>query len=163
MSGSLNKVQLIGHLGKDPETRFSSNGDPICNFSVATSESWKDKSGERQEKTEWHRIVAFGKLAEICGEYLKKGAQVYVEGKLQTRKWTDKNEIERYSTEIVLDSFNGTMTMLGKKGDGGGRASDGGGDETPATKPTGGFKKAAAAPAKAAPSTGNLDTDVPFN
>jgi single-strand DNA-binding protein len=108
---SLNKVQLIGHLGKDPEVRYSAAGDAIANLTIATSESWKDKAtGEKKEATEWHRCSCFGKLAEICGQYLKKGAQVYVEGSLRTRKWTDKEGVERYTTEIRMDQ----MVMLGK-------------------------------------------------
>jgi len=110
----LNKVLLIGRLGKDPETRYTSEGSAVCNFSVATSESWKDKnSGEKKEATEWHRISAFGKLAEICGQYLKSGSLVYVEGKITTRKWKDKEGNDRYSTEIRADQ----MKMLGGKGD----------------------------------------------
>jgi len=113
---SVNKVILIGRLGKDPVVRYMPNGDAVANFSVATSETWKDKSsGEKQEKTEWHNITAYRKLGEICGEYLKKGSQVYLEGKLQTRKWTDKEGVERYTTEIMVDQ----MTMLGsRQGDG---------------------------------------------
>ena len=100
----VNKVIILGTLGKDPEVRFTPNGNPIANMSVATSEQWNDKaSGERQEKTEWHRVVIFGKLAEIAGQYLRKGSQVYLEGKLQTRKWQDKNGQDQYATEIVLD------------------------------------------------------------
>jgi single-strand DNA-binding protein len=109
---SLNKAIIIGHLGKDPETRYMSDGAAVCNFSVATTESWKDKnSGEKKEATEWHRINAFGKLAEICGEYLKQGALVYVEGKITTRKWKDKEGNDRYTTEIRADQ----MKMLGGK------------------------------------------------
>ncbi len=109
---SVNKVILVGALGRDPETRYATSGDAICNFSMATSESWKDKaSGEKKEKTEWHRISSFGKLAEICGEYLKKGSQVYVEGKLQTRKWQNKEDKDQYTTEVVIDR----MQMLGGK------------------------------------------------
>ncbi len=108
---SLNRVTLIGHLGRDPEMRHLPDGGAVTNFSIATTEQWKDKSGEKQEKTEWHRISTFQKLAEICGEYLKKGSQVYIEGKLQTRKWTDKDGIEKYSTEIIADR----MQMLGGK------------------------------------------------
>lgn len=109
---SLNKAILIGHLWKDPETRYTANGDAVCNFSVATSEEWKDKaSGEKKEATEWHRISVFGKLAEICGKYLLKGSLVYVEGKITTRKWTDKEGKERYTTEIRADQ----MKMLGGK------------------------------------------------
>jgi single-strand DNA-binding protein len=109
---SLNKAIIIGHLGKDPESRFMSDGSQVCNFSVATSDTWKDKnSGEKKEATEWHRINAFGKLAEICAQYLKKGSLVYLEGKITTRKWKDKEGVDRYSTEIRAD----TMTMLGGK------------------------------------------------
>jgi len=106
----INKVILIGTLGKDPEVRYMSSGDAVANFSIATSESWKDKqTGEKMEKTEWHRLVAWRRLGEICGEYLKKGSQVYVEGKLQTRKWQDKSGTDRYTTEIVINE----MQMLG--------------------------------------------------
>lgn len=109
----LNKVQIIGRLGNDPEIRYAPSGDAIANLSVATSESWKDKnSGERKEKTEWHRIVVFGKLAEVVGEYLRKGSLAYFEGKLVTRKWQDNNGQDRYTTEISVDSFSGTMRML---------------------------------------------------
>ncbi len=106
---SINKAIIVGNLGNDPEIRYSSGGDAIANMNIATTDSWKDKEGRKQEKTEWHRVTMFGKLAEICGEYLKKGSQVYIEGKLQTRKWTDKSDIERYTTEIVVDK----MQMLG--------------------------------------------------
>lgn len=109
---SVNKVIIIGHLGKDPETRFAPSGDAICNFTVATSEQWKDKAtGEKKEATEWHRISAFGKLAEICGQYLIKGSLVYIEGSLRTRKWQDKDGQDRYTTEIRADA----MRMLGKR------------------------------------------------
>lgn len=109
---SLNKVLLIGNLGKDPETRYLPSGGAVCNFSIATTEKWKDKDGQQQEKTEWHNITIYGKLAEIAGQYLKKGSPVYLEGKLQTRKWQDKNTgADRYSTEIVADQ----MQMLGGK------------------------------------------------
>jgi single-strand DNA-binding protein len=111
---SLNRAIIIGHLGKDPETRYMADGQAVTNFSVATTESWKDKaSGEKKESTEWHRISAFGKLAEICGEYLKKGALVYVEGKISTRKWQDKEGKDRYTTEIRADQ----MKMLGGRGE----------------------------------------------
>jgi single-strand DNA-binding protein len=109
----VNKVILVGTLGKDPEVRFTPNGNSVATLSVATSEQWTDKqSGEKQEKTEWHRVVIFGKLAEIAGQYLKKGSQVYLEGKIQTRKWQDQSGQDRYSTEVVLD-VNGQMQMLG--------------------------------------------------
>ena len=114
----INKVILVGNLGNDPEVRYTPGGAAITNISVATSESWQDKqSGQNQEKTEWHRVVFFGKLADIAGEYLRKGSQVYVEGKLQTRKWQDKQGQDRYSTEIVVDGFNGVLQMLGSKDD----------------------------------------------
>ena len=132
MAGSVNKVILIGNLGKDPEVRRMQSGDPVVNLSVATSETWRDKSsGERKEKTEWHRVVIFNKnLAEIAEKYLRKGAKVYVEGSLQTRKWSDKDGQEKYSTEVVLQNFRGELTMLDSKGEGGGgggRGSYGGG------------------------------------
>ena len=106
---SVNKVILLGNLGRDPELRFLPNGDAVCNFSIATTDSWKDKAGEKQEKTEWHNIVMYRKLAEIAGEYLKKGRPVYLEGRLQTRKWQTKDGQDRYTTEIVADN----MQMLG--------------------------------------------------
>lgn len=110
----LNKVMLIGNLGADPDGRFMPNGSQVVNFSLATSRRWKDKqSGERKEESEWHRIIIFGKLAEICVEYLHKGSQVYVEGRLQTRKWTDKGGVDKYTTEIIAD----TMNMLGGRSD----------------------------------------------
>lgn len=113
----INKVILVGNLGQDPEVRYTPGGAAITNISIATSDSWKDKNtGQMQEKTEWHRITFFGKLAEIAGEYLRKGSQVYVEGKLQTRKWQDKQGQDRYSTDVVVDSFTGVMQMLGGRG-----------------------------------------------
>lgn len=113
-SKGVNKCIIMGRLGQDPEVRYSQGGTAFCNITVATSEEWKDKqSGEKKEKTEWHRIVFSGKLAEIAGEYLKKGSQVYVEGKLETRKWTDQSGQDKYTTEIVVDSFNGVMQMIG--------------------------------------------------
>lgn len=108
---SVNKVILIGNLGKDPETRYMSNGDAVTNITLATTDTWKDKNGEKQEKTEWHSIVFYRKLAEIAGEYLKKGRSVYIEGRLETRKWTDKQGIERYTTQIIADD----MKMLGNR------------------------------------------------
>ena len=128
MAGSVNKVILVGNLGKDPETRRMQSGDPVVNLSIATSETWRDKaSGERKEKTEWHRVVIFNKnLAEVAEKYLRKGSKVYVEGSLQTRKWTDKDGAEKYSTEIVLQNFRGELTMLDTKGEGGGGGGGGG-------------------------------------
>src|SRR3954462_12831867 len=128
MAGSVNKVILVGNLGKDPEVRRMQNGNPVVNLSIATSDTWRDKAtGERKEKTEWHRVVIFSEgLAKVAEQYLKKGAKVYIEGALQTRKWTDPQGVEKYSTEIVLQGFNSTLTMLDGKGGGG--AGAGGGD-----------------------------------
>ena len=128
----INKVILVGNLGQDPEIRYMPNGNAVANFSVATSESWKDKqTGENRDKTEWHRIVVFGKLAEIVGEYVKKGTQVYLEGQLQTRKWQDQSGQDHYTTEVVINSLGGTMQILGS------RQHDGEPKQTaqPATKP----------------------------
>jgi len=120
MGGSVNRVILIGNVGKDPEIRTMQNGNKVANFSLATSESWKDKStGERKEKTEWHRIVVFGQLAEIVEKYVFKGSKIYVQGSLSTRKWTDKDGGEKYSTEVVLQGFNAELTLLDGKKDGG--------------------------------------------
>ena len=129
MAGSVNKVILVGNLGRDPEVRFSQSGQKIVNMSVATSETWKDRqSGERKEKTEWHRVVVFDeRLADVCEKYLKKGSMVYLEGQLQTRKWTGNDGVEKYTTEVVLPRFNGVLTMLGGRGEGGGGGGYGGG------------------------------------
>ncbi len=116
-SKGVNKVILVGNLGQEPELKYMKSGDAVCNLSLATSESWKDKQGQIQEKTEWHKVCVFGKLAEICGEYLRKGSQVYFEGKLQTRKWQDQSGQDKYTTEIKVDSFDGKMQMLGGKSD----------------------------------------------
>jgi single-strand DNA-binding protein len=120
MSGSVNKVIIVGNLGKDPESRRMPNGNPVVNITIATSESWKDKaSGERKEKTEWHRVVIFDEnIAKVAENYLKKGSKVYLEGALQTRKWTDQQGVEKYSTEIVLQKFRGELVMLDAKGEG---------------------------------------------
>ncbi|HQZ32618.1 MAG TPA: single-stranded DNA-binding protein [Arenimonas sp.] len=135
MARGINKVILVGNLGNDPEVRYSQSGSAITTLSVATSESWKDKDGNPQERTEWHRVKAFGRLAEIMGEYLKKGRQVYIEGSLRTEKYTDKNGVEKYSTDIIADE----MQMLGGMGEGGGGGQRGGGErsERPA-RPSGG-------------------------
>lgn len=124
---SVNKVIIIGHLGKDPDTRYLPNGDPVCNISVATSESWKDKTGEKQEKTEWHNVVMYRKLAEIAGQYLTKGALVYIEGRIQTRKWQDKEGRDRYTTELISDR----MQMLGSASVGAPREQRGNSQEAP--------------------------------
>jgi single-strand DNA-binding protein len=118
---SVNKVILLGNLGRDPETRYTTGGDAVTNLNIATSEQWKDKSGEKQERTEWHRVVLFGRQAEIAGEYLKKGRSVYIEGRLQTRKYTDKDGVEKYSTEIVADRM---QLLGGRDGPGGGSGGD---------------------------------------
>ncbi|OBT12137.1 single-stranded DNA-binding protein [Vibrio sp. UCD-FRSSP16_10] len=119
-SRGVNKVIILGNLGNDPELRHFSNGNAVANFTVATSETWQDKAtGQPREKTEWHRISVMGKLAEIAGNHLRKGSQVYIEGQLQTRKWQDKSGQERYTTEIVVQGFNGTMQMLGSRQQGG--------------------------------------------
>lgn len=153
---SVNKVIIIGNLGRDPETRYMPDGGAITNISVATTDKWKDKSGEMQEKTEWHRVAFFGKLAEIAGEYLKKGSQVYVEGRLQTREW-EKDGVKRYTTEIVANQ----MQMLGSRqgmGGGGREASEGG-------ESAGGARPAASKPAAKAGTGGKFDDfedDIPF-
>jgi single-strand DNA-binding protein len=130
MAGSLNKVMIIGNLGQDPEIRSFQNGGKVCNLRIATSETWKDRnSGERQERTEWHTVAIFSEgLVNVCENYLKKGSKVFVEGKLQTRKWQDQQGNDRYSTEVVLRGFDGTLTMLdGRSGGGGGGGQGGGG------------------------------------
>jgi single-strand DNA-binding protein len=157
MARGVNKVILIGNLGKDPEVRYSPNGGAVTNITLATSESWKDKNtGEKQEKTEWHRIVFFGKLAEIAGEYLKKGAQVYIEGRLQTRKWQDKEGKDRYTTEIVA----GEMQMLGSREGRGAPASDF--DQTADEGRSANRAPAAASGAKPGGGAGDFDDDIPF-
>jgi len=131
MAGSVNKVILVGNLGRDPEIRFTQSGQKIANMSVATSETWRDKqSGERREKTEWHRVVVFDeRLADIVEKYIKKGSKVYLEGSLQTRKWTGNDGIEKYTTEVVLQRFSGVLTMLDSAGGGGGGGGYGGGND----------------------------------
>lgn len=170
---SLNKVLLIGNLGRDPETRFLPSGGAVCNFSIATTESWKDKAtGQKQEKTEWHNITMYGRLAEIAGQYLKKGSSVYIEGRLQTRKWQDKQTgADRYTTEIVADE----MKMLGGRGDGGGMGGGnqggyGGGNEYNQEYSAPAAPQQAAAPRQAAPapaakparSFDDFEDDIPF-
>ncbi len=126
-SRGINKVILVGNLGNDPEIRYMPNGGAVANITIATSESWRDKAtGEQREKTEWHRVAIFGKLAEVAGEYLRKGSQVYVEGQLQTRKWQDQSGQDRYTTEVVVQGFNGVMQMLGGRAQQGGAPMGGG-------------------------------------
>ncbi len=151
---SVNKVILIGNLGADPETRYLPSGDAVTNIRIATTENWKDKSGDKQEHTEWHRISFFGRLAEVAGEYLKKGSPVYIEGRIRTRKWQDKEGQDKYSTEIVADR----MQLLGGRGSGGegggmreapaGAGGGGGGSKAPAKKSGGSFD--------------DMDDDIPF-
>jgi single-strand DNA-binding protein len=159
---SVNKVILIGNLGRDPEVRYAPSGSAICNVTLATSRQWKDKtSGERQEETEWHRVVFYDRLAEIAGEYLKKGRPVYVEGRLKTRKWTDKDGVERYTTEIVADQ----MQLLGGR-EGGGSGGDDMGGERGAPAPRSAPPARSAPAPKPAPksSTGfdDMEDDIPF-
>ena len=150
---SVNKVILIGNLGADPETRYLPSGDAVANIRIATTEVWKDKGGEKQEHTEWHRIAFFGKLAEIAGEYLKKGSPVYVEGRIRTRKWQDKEGQDRYSTEIVADR----MQLLGSRGGGSESAAR---EPKPAAAESGGGAKPAAK--KSGASFDDMDDDIPF-
>jgi single-strand DNA-binding protein len=153
---SVNKVILVGNLGRDPETRYMPEGGAITNISVATTENWKDKSGEKQEKTEWHRVAFFGRLAEIAGEYLKKGSQVYIEGRLQTRKWQDKDGADKYTTEVVAS----VMQMLGSRQGMGGGSSAG---EPPESREPAAARSGAAKPAKAAGGKfDDFEDDIPF-
>lgn len=172
---SVNKVIIVGNLGRDPETRYMPNGEAVTNIAVATTESWKDKNtGEKKELTEWHRITFYRKLAEIAGQYLKKGSQIYVEGRLQTRKWQDKEGVERYTTEIIAD----TMQMLGgRQGAGGGGMDEGGygggggggsyGGGAPRQSAGGGAAGGGGAPRqqpaqRPAPNFSDMDDDIPF-
>jgi single-strand DNA-binding protein len=159
---SVNKVILLGNLGRDPETRYTTGGDAVTNLSIATSEQWKDKSGEKQERTEWHRVVLFGRQAEVAGEYLKKGRSVYIEGRLQTRKYTDKDGVEKYSTEIVADR----MQLIGGGREGGGDAdfagagasAGGGGGQ----RRSGAGNAGGTASGGARKTTDDFDDDIPF-
>ncbi|NEU11443.1 single-stranded DNA-binding protein [Methylobacterium sp. BTF04] len=188
MAGSVNKVILVGNLGRDPETRRLASGDPVVNLRIATSESWKDKmSGERKEKTEWHSVVIYNEnLARVAEQYLRKGSKVYIEGQLQTRKWSDQSGVEKYTTEVVLQRFRGELTLLdGRSGggemgadeEGGGgqisRGGDGGGDrggEYGGGRASGGGRPAGGGDRRPAPSSGgggakpnyDLDDDIPF-
>ena len=165
---SVNKVIIVGNLGRDPETRYATSGSAICNITVATSRQWKDKtSGEKKEETEWHRVVFYDRLAEIAGEYLKKGRPVYVEGRLKTRKWQDKEGVDRYTTEIVAEE----MQLLGSR-EGGGGGGGGGGDVEFGSAGGGGGARSGGAGAGAAakssggaaakPKTDDFDDDIPF-
>ena len=156
MAGSVHKVIWVGNLGRDPEARQMQDGNPVVNLSLATSESWRDKNtGERREKTEWHRVVIFNeRLADVAQKYLRKGSKIYIEGQLQTRKWTDQSGVEKYSTEVVLQRFRGELQMLDRAGEGGG----GGGDYNQDSQSGG----ASGSSDGGAPSGGNLDDDIPF-
>ena len=164
MAGSVNKVILVGNLGKDPEVRRLNSGDPVVNLSIATSENWRDKqTGERKEKTEWHRVVIFNEnIAKVAEQYLKKGAKVYIEGQLQTRKYTDQQGQERYSTEVVLQQYRGELTMLDSRGGGGGATEASESDEFGQSNPLGRTRAAAGAGAKAPAYARDLDDEVPF-
>jgi single-strand DNA-binding protein len=173
MAGSVNKVILVGNLGRDPEIRFMQSGQKLANISVATSETWKDKqSGERREKTEWHRVVIFDeRLADIAEKYLKKGSKVYLEGALQTRKWTGNDGVEKYTTEVVLQRFSGVLTMLDSAGGGGGGGYAGGGDSGPSWDgPDGGDQSSGGSSGSGGSGKsggggfpgGDLDDEIPF-
>lgn len=149
---SVNKVILVGNLGRDPETRYTTGGDAVTNIRIATTDTWKDKNGEKQERTEWHTVVFFGRQAEIAGEYLKKGRQVYVEGRLQTRKWQDKDGQDRYTTEIVADR----MQMLGSREGAGAPAPD------TAERHAAAEPRAATKPGAPKKNIDDLDDDIPF-
>lgn len=160
MAGSVNKVILIGNLGRDPEVRTMQDGNPVVNLSIATSESWRDKnSGERREKTEWHRVVIFNdRLADVAQKYLRKGSKVYLEGQLQTRKWTDQSGVEKYSTEVVLQRYRGELTMLDGRGDSGGGAQESGGSY----ESGGDFGAPSTGSAPAAGGSTDIDDEIPF-
>ena len=161
MAGSVNKVILVGNLGRDPEIRSFQNGGRVANLSIATSENWKDRAtGERKEKTEWHRVAIFNdRLVEVVEKYLKKGSKVYIEGQLETRKWTDQQGQERYTTEVVLRQFRGELTMLDGRGGGAGA---GGGDDFEES-PAPAYAGASAGPAPSRGGRGGpLDDDIPF-
>jgi single-strand DNA-binding protein len=160
MSGSVNKVIIIGHLGRDPEVRRLGNGEPVVSLRIATSENWRDKqTGERREKTEWHSVVIFNEnLAKVAEQYLRKGSKVYIEGQLQTREWTDKDNQKRYSTEIVLQRYRGEITLLDSKGD----RDDDARPEGDSTPPRNGYADAKAGGKQATNMHDDLSDDVPF-
>ena len=162
MAGSVNKVILVGNLGADPEIRRTQDGRPIANFSVATSESWRDKAtGERRERTEWHRVVVFNEgLCKVIESYLRKGSKVYLEGALQTRKWQDQSGVDKYTTEVVLQGFNSTLTMLDSRADSSGGGGYSQGDNYGGGQQGGGTAGGGGAPAGG--SGGDMDDDIPF-
>ena len=162
MAGSVNKVILVGNLGRDPEIRSMPNGDRIANLSIATSETWRDKSsGERKEKTEWHRVVIFNdNLVKVAEQYLKKGSKVYIEGSIQTRKWTDQQGVEKYSTEIVVSRFKGELTMLGGRSEGGSQGGGYGGGSSGGGGFGGGQRNQSSGPRENF--SADLDDEIPF-
>jgi single-strand DNA-binding protein len=174
MAGSVNKVILVGNLGKDPEVRNSQAGQKIVSFSLATSENWNDKaSGEKRERTEWHRVVVFNeRIADVAERFLKKGRKVYIEGSLQTRKWTDQSGVEKYSTEVVIDRFRGELVLIDSNRGGGGMEDEygsGGGEQDYGARPSAPAQRRAPAPSPAAnrgwdapPAGGDLDDEIPF-
>ena len=165
MAGSVNKVILIGNLGQDPEVKSFQNGGRIANLRIATSESWKDKNtGERKERTEWHRVVIFSEgLVRVAEQYLRKGSKVYIEGALQTRKWQDQSGQDKYSTEVVLQGFNATLTMLDGRGEGDGEGRSGG-FSAPRESSSFGGRSEGRRPSSSAPAfeSGGMDDDIPF-
>jgi len=167
MAGSVNKVILVGNLGADPEIKRTQDGRPIANLRIATSESWRDRAtGERKEKTEWHRVVIFNEgLCKVAEQYLRKGAKVYIEGQLQTRKWTDQSGAERYSTEVVLQNFNSNLTMLDGRsggGGGGGYGDDNSGGDFGSSSPSGGGGGRRPMPVSSGGGRSDMDDDIPF-
>lgn len=170
MAGSVNKVILVGNVGKDPEIRTTQDGAKLANFTLATSETWNDRaSGERKERTEWHRVVVFNdRIADVVEKYVKKGAKLYVEGSLQTRKWTDQSGQERYTTEVVITRFKGELTMLDSRSSGGDSGYEGGGgyqprERAPARSPGGDRPmRGGTGPSWDAPKGGDLDDEIPF-
>src|SRR5580765_1057741 len=159
---SVNKVILIGNLGRDPETRYTTGGDAVTTLNIATSEQWKDKNGEKQERTEWHRVVLFGRQAEIAGEYLKKGRSVYIEGRLQTRKYTDKEGVEKYATEVVGDRMQLLGSREGGGGGGGGDVDFNGGASPPRREGGGAGAPRSGGAGSAKKNVDDLDDDIPF-
>jgi len=161
MAGSVNKVILVGNLGRDPEIRTLNSGDRVANLRIATSETWRDKaSGERKEKTEWHSVVIFNEnIVKVAENYLKKGSTVYIEGALQTRKWTDQNNVEKYSTEIVLQKFRGELTMIGGRGEGASSGGDDYGSSSSGFQPAGG-RTQGSGPRESF--SADLDDEIPF-
>ena len=166
MAGSVNKAILVGNLGKDPEIRTTQDGQKIVNLTLATSDTWNDRqTGERKERTEWHRVVIFNdRIGDVAEKYLRKGSKVYVEGALQTRKWTDQTGQERYTTEVVISRFKGELTMLDTRGGGEAAMGDGGGyrDRAPVQRAPAGVSRGGGGPSWDAPKGGDLDDEIPF-